>query len=238
MRLLVLGSGWIGGALLERHPDAHGTSRVDGRHPRFVLEERDTWSDLPDHDAVVWTFPATVPDAAMALRPRLRGPLVVLGSMGSLVAPAADAWVDEATPLDRSQPRVVGEEVLRWSGATVLHLAGLWGPGRDPVDWLRAGRIRDGRRFVNLIHRDDVLDTIEAVIRDPLPGARVCVADGAPRRWNEHVADLVAAGRLPRGFQLGAVEDRLSYRVRADRLRAIRPGWTPRGLTGPNAEPS
>lgn len=229
MRLLVLGAGWVGEALLQRHPEAHGTSRDGGLRPKFVLEERDTWAHLPDHDAVVWTFPATAPELAMALRARLHGPLVVLGSTGSL---GGAGWVDEASPLDRTQPRVVGEEVLRWSGATVLHLAGLWGPGRDPVDWLRAGRIRSGRKYVNLAHLDEVLDTIEHVIRHPIPGQRLCVADGAPRRWREHVEDLVAAGRLPPTFTLPDGDDD-GYRVRVDRLRALRPDYAPRWLTRP-----
>ena len=102
-------------------------------------------------------------------------------------------------------------------------MAGIWGPGRDPVGWLRGGRIRSGAKFVNLAHVDDILAAIDAVLRTPCPGQRNNVSDGAPRRWRDHVVDLRASGRLAPSFELADEEGADSKRVRNDRLRALLP---------------
>jgi nucleoside-diphosphate-sugar epimerase len=228
MDLLILGAGWVGEALRERHPEA----RVTHRRPRegalaFDLAREETWEDLPSAENVVWTFPAAPADRAIALFERhfARSKVVVLGSASAYVAPAPDSLVDEETPLDLTQPRVAAEEALRLRGAAVLHLAGLWGPGRDPLRWLSEGRIRNGGKYVNLVHLDDVLAAIDAVFARFERGLRLNVSDGLPRRWTEHVASLRAQGRLAAGFQLpeapGGAD---SKRVSNERLRARLPG--------------
>lgn len=200
MSLLILGAGYVGKKLAARHPEAAFTNRSgrDGALP-FDLADETTWGSLPQADHVVWTFPAAPPDAALRLYEThlSHANVIVLGSTSAYRAPHADALVDETSPLDLSQPRVAGEEALRRAGACVLALAGIWGPDRDPTRWLRQGLVRNGRRYVNLAHVDDILAAIEALLRSPRAGARVNVSDGAPRRWSEHAAILRRTGRLP-----------------------------------------
>ncbi len=227
MRCLILGAGYVGSRLLARRTDAVGTTR-DGRAGtlRFSLDDETTWHVVPRGLPTVWTFAAT--DAARALRFRDQrlgdAPLIVLGSTSAYRTAAPDAWVDEGTPLDLSQPRVQTEEALRVKGATVLQLAGIWGPERDPIQWLLGGRIRNGDKYVNLAHVDDILATIDALSGTPRPGVRINVCDGEPRRWREHVAALQELGTIPPGFVLPSTIDADSKRVRNDLLRSVLPG--------------
>ena len=66
-------------------------------------------------------------------------------------------WIDESAPIDLTKPRVQGEEYLRNEhGAIVLRVAGIYGPGRNPLDWIRQGRVGPSRKYVNLIHVEDL----------------------------------------------------------------------------------
>jgi len=224
--LLILGAGWVGDALRQRFIEAAYTHRSPSPGAiEFDLDRASTWANLPEADDVVWTFPAEPPELVVRLhQDRLAGAraLVVLGSTSAYLTRTPDEEVTEETPPDLRQPRVAGEEALRSRGATVLALAGLHGPGRDPARWLLSGRIANGLRYANLAHLSVVLAAVEAVLARPLPGERVNVCDGEPMRWSEHVRTLRAQGRLPAGFRLPeAPPDCTSRRVSCARLRAL-----------------
>jgi nucleoside-diphosphate-sugar epimerase len=228
MRLLILGAGYVGGRLRARYADGVATRRSGGNGLlHFDLADETTYANLPSAEAIVWTFPPQ-PAAAVARFLEVRGgsarKMIVLGSTSAYLADEPDAWVDEATPLDLSQPRVEGEEQLRRAGATVLQLAGIWGPGRDPLDWLLQGRIRNGAKYLNLAHVEDILSAIETLLVRPQPGERINVCDGEPTRWSEIAKSLIRAGKLPEGFALREeAPGRDSKRVRNLRLRGLLP---------------
>lgn len=227
VELLVLGGGFIGSRLAARHPGCVVTRRSPAAgEMRFDLADEATWPSLPVARRVVWTFPsAPVEDVTRFQRAVLSQveQLVVLGSTSAYRVSGDGAVVDESSELDLTQPRVQGEEVLRAAGATVLSLAGLWGGERDPVRWLTTGRITDASRHVNLAHADDVVSTLESLLAVPRPGERICVSDGQPRRWSEHIAVLLADGRLPAGFRLDGVSGVASKRISNRRLRSVLP---------------
>ncbi len=233
MTNVVLGAGFVGSALA-RDGGWVVTNR-GGRDGalRFVLEDKDTWERLPAHPVdVVWTFPPTALETLSDFhRTWLRRArrVVVLGTTGAYSVPDG-AWVTEATPTTPS-PRVAGEGVLLAQGATLLRLAGLWGPGRDPVAWLTAGRIKDGHKYVNLAHVEDVVAAVSAVCA--LPGPTLLnVADGVPRRWRWHVAALRESGRLPAAWQLPHGDPQVDgYRVSNHALRVLLPGRVFQRLT-------
>ena len=88
---------------------------------------------------------------------------MVLGSTSAYdVADSAEyppPWIDESAPIDCSKARVQGEEFLRETrGAIVLRVAGIYGPGRSPYDWLKTGRVAVSRKYVNLIHVEDLAE--------------------------------------------------------------------------------
>lgn len=125
---------------------------------------------------------------------------------------------------------------------TVLRLAGIYGPGRHYLlDGLREGkRVFPGRGdvYVNLVHRDDIVGGIEAVLANSATGGRAYnLSDGHPVRKEEMVRwlaerlglpaptfDPEAPGRRMRINFSGAPPNR---RVRIDRIRE-ETGWRPR----------
>ncbi len=212
-RLTILGAGYVGKALLARFPDADHTRRTATDAPRahrFDLDDPATWDNPPCAGRhVVWTFPAAPLARAQAFFGqclRDSAALIVLGSTSAYRIADSDAvpTVDEASPLDLDQPRVAGEEWLREQGATVLQLAGIFGPGREPLDWLRRGRIRDGAKIVNLIHVDDIVAVIAHLLAHPAPGERINIANGEPLVWRDLVTRYRAADVLPDDFVLPA----------------------------------
>ncbi len=204
--LTILGAGYVGQALLKRFPAAIATRRQpDEGSPmlRFDLADRGTWAPVPVRDRhVVWTFPAQPLSAVQAFHEEhLAGAasLVVLGSTSAYRLPDAGdvVDVDEQSPLDMSRDRVCGEEWLRQQGASVLQLAGIFGPGRDPASWLIRGRIRDGAKLVNLIHVDDIVAVIVELLTRPRPGVRINLANGEPIAWRDLKGRLVRGGLVP-----------------------------------------
>jgi hypothetical protein len=233
--LTILGAGYVGQALLRRFPSAAATRRTaaaPGIH-RFDLDQPATWGNPPlAGHTVVWTFPAAPLAAVQAFHERhlaqVAG-LIVLGSTSAyLVAETVAqsvATVTEESPLDMTQPRVQGEEWLRRQGATVLQLAGIFGPGREPVGWLKRGLIKDGAKLVNLIHVDDIVVVIAHLLAHPRPGERINLANGEPLPWRELVARFRRDGRLPADFVLPE-NSRGQHGKRVDnhRLRVLLPG--------------
>jgi nucleoside-diphosphate-sugar epimerase len=103
------------------------------------------------------------------------------------------AWVDEATPPDtsagRADARIAAENEWVALGAEtgkkvfVLRLAGIYGPGRNMVENLRAGTarriVRPGQVF-NRIHVADIAQAIAACIATDLDGGVFNVCDDEP----------------------------------------------------------
>ncbi|MCA1958392.1 MAG: hypothetical protein LDL14_07685 [Nitrospira sp.] len=116
--------------------------------------------------------------------------LVVLGSTSAYqTTPSRNyppAWVDETAPLDRSKSRVRGEEWLRTTcQAIVLRVAGIYGHGRNPLHWIKQGRVGPSRKYVNLIHVEDLTNICLAVLEQGVPGEAYNVSDGTPRTWQD-----------------------------------------------------
>lgn len=204
--LAILGSGYTAKFLLPlaRHRYSHvfATSRDPDRHLtyvnldqriRFDLAQPETWEAIPTSADVLWCFPAApielvqrFADAA-SLRTRR---LVVLGSTSAYndysSAEYPPPWIDETAPVDLIKPRVKGEELLRtYYKAMVLRVAGIYGPGRDPVEWIRTGRVNRSRKYVNLIHVEDLASSCLAALMHADPSKIYNISDGNPMTWME-----------------------------------------------------
>ncbi|HQR30657.1 MAG TPA: NAD-dependent epimerase, partial [Anaeromyxobacteraceae bacterium] len=143
--------------------------------------------------------------------------------------------VDEETPPLAASPAsaVLREAELLVTGAAgprlrsmVIRLSGLYGPGREwPVERVRAGRIALGPgdgAWLNLLHRDDAVAAVEAVLERGRAGAIYHGTDAEPVRRADLVRWVaarlgIAPPRLPDGAEASSVPDR---RVRGDRTRA------------------
>jgi hypothetical protein len=211
VRLLVLGSGYLGGALARLAPDALHTSRTpaertaDRRWLRFDADDPPSWGGLSGLrvEGAVVALPLSPHLDLAGLWSVLAGVtarVVVIGSTSAF--PAGVGVVSDDTPIDASDPRASAEEAFRLRGASVLHAAGIYGPGRNPLDWVRRGRIVNGGKLVNLIHVDDLARASLFGLERFHPGQRAVASDGRPRRWSEIVAHAAARGwiaepRLP-----------------------------------------
>ena len=227
--LIVLGSGYTGRVLHRMGASQGRTVHATSRNPRsnlagipleqclrFDLEQPSTWLNIPAKADLLWCFPATPLEQVQAFARTLDAPpqrMVVLGSTSAYEvadhsAEYPPSWIDESAPLDLTKSRVQGEEYLReHHGAILLRVAGIYGPGRNPLDWIRQGRIGPSRKYVNLIHVEDLAAICLAAIEKGKPGEAYNVSDGRPYTWSE----ICATGQRRWGVAPAAAkEDRAS----------------------------
>lgn len=118
--------------------------------------------------------------------------------------------VDETAELrpsgERGQRRVAAERA--WLGLLtergvpvhVFRLAGIYGPGRSPLDAVRAGtakRIDKPGQVFSRVHVDDIAETLIASMARPRPGAVYNVCDDEPAPPQEVVTHAAALLGLP-----------------------------------------
>jgi hypothetical protein len=205
--LVILGSGYTARFVLplaerryarilatSREPNQHLSHVAPDRRVQFDLSEPSTWRNVPSEADLLWCFPAQPLKLVQqfAVEARLSSRTVaVLGSTSAYEVPmqATDyppPWIDETAPIDPTKPRVRGEEFLRNEfGAVVLRVAGIYGPGRSPIDWIKTGRVGPSRKYVNLIHVEDLAEICLAVLEQGAPNEAYNVSDGTPRTWAE-----------------------------------------------------
>ena len=238
--LVVLGSGYTGSVLRRTGTSQGWTVHATSRNPltnlagisseqriTFDLEQPSTWPNIPMGADLIWCFPATPLEQVQAFARTLDAPprrMVVLGSTSAYDAPSHSTeypppWIDESAPIDLTKPRVQGEEYLRTElGAIVLRVAGIYGPGRNPLDWIRQGRVGPSQKYVNLIHVEDVAGICLAAIEKGKPGEVYNVSDGTPHTWNE----ICAVAQQRWGVTAAAAHENLSpgKRISNAKLRA------------------
>jgi nucleoside-diphosphate-sugar epimerase len=122
-------------------------------------------------------------------------------------------WVDESSALcptgERGRRRVAAEQgwlaLHRAAGLPVhvFRLAGIYGPGRNPLRSLKEGTarrvIKPGQVF-SRIHRDDIVGVLLASLARPDPGAVYNVCDDDPAAPDEvvaHAASLLGVAPPP-----------------------------------------
>ncbi|PJZ68904.1 hypothetical protein CH373_08155 [Leptospira perolatii] len=71
--------------------------------------------------------------------------------------------ITEISPKDPLHDRYQLEEQFLQAGGKVLRLCGIYGSGRNPGNWARAGKVQKSKRQVNLIHGDDIAKTVRTI---------------------------------------------------------------------------
>ena len=163
---------------------------------------------------------------------------IVYISTTGVYGDCAGEWVDESRPanpqVDRARRRYDAEQQLRhWHDTgngtlVVLRVAGIYGPGKLPLERLRSNTPMIGAEvapWTNRIHIDDLVSVCEAAMARGRDDAVYNVSDGHPgnmRDYFDRVADLY---QLPRAPLIGAEEARrslspgmLSYLAESRRL--------------------
>lgn len=244
--LVILGSGYtarfLWSLVADRSLTVFATSRTPeqnlgylpaNRRLRFDLFQPDTWRNIPRDADLLWCFPATPVELVRQFIATLTGSpcrIVVLGSTSAYDLGDSQAypppWIDETAPIDLTKPRVQGEEYLRLEqGAIVLRVAGIYGPGRNPLDWIRTGRVKPSRKYVNLIHVEDLAAICLAALERGTPGEAYNVSDGQPhtwedicrtaeQRWNVRSPQTAATQDPGKRLSNAKLTQKLGYRIR------------------------
>jgi len=258
-RIAVLGAGYVGSAVA-RQLAAHGDMVWAVRRREHPPEPGVEWlrgdvatgavPGLPTSlDAVVLavapsgaqdgydrTYPPSA-RAAVALAQASGARALVYTSSTGVYGERDGAWVDETTALrgegPGNQALIEAEQLLLPSGiagVTVLRVAGIYGPGRDPRPRFAVpGQLAmRGESWVNLAHRTDIVAAIVGAL-DHHGAPRVLnVADGTPTRAADIARWLaVSAGRDADAltFDGEGAPARSNQRVATAALLAT--GWCP-----------
>jgi nucleoside-diphosphate-sugar epimerase len=183
------------------------------------LDDPDTLVDLPVHDAVIYYF-APPPNDGLD-DPRMhafveyvghkRHPVKIIYTSTTGVYGDRDGeWVTEQSPVNpqnlRSKRRVAAENILRkWHDATmtpviILRVAGIYGPGRLPVERIRSGQaILDEIEapYSNRIHSEDLARICIAAAEYTATGYHIFnVSDGHPTTMTDYYNRVAANADL------------------------------------------
>lgn len=104
-------------------------------------------------------------------------------------------WVDETAPLQATEPRsmwrIEAEREWLGLGAHIFRLAGIYGPGRNALDTIRAGtaqRIDKPGLVFSRVHVDDIVQALLTSMAAPQPGEIYNLCDDEPAPSHEVVA--------------------------------------------------
>jgi nucleoside-diphosphate-sugar epimerase len=133
---------------------------------------------------------------------------IYLSTTGVFGPTPPEGWVDENSPVSPERPG----SIAAWAGEqwiashvsedmrVTLRPAGIYGPDRVP----RWEAIRDQtplqvdpESYLNLIHIDDLAETIRAVSSTNMRSSLYCVSDGTPVRRREYYAYIARLGNWP-----------------------------------------
>jgi nucleoside-diphosphate-sugar epimerase len=224
--LLSLGHGYVAAALarrlLPRGWRVIGTTRSADKAARLAADgvEARTWpgADLaPDLAAATHILASAAPEAygddpflpllrTAQAAPRWVGYLSTTGVYGD----HAGGWVDEDTPLapstERGRRRVAAERhwqslcAARGWPLHIFRLAGIYGPGRSPLDRVRDGTarriVKPGQVF-SRIHVDDIALALDASMAAPRAGDVYNLCDDEPAPPQDVLAHAAALLGLP-----------------------------------------
>ena len=163
------------------------------------------------------------------------GRLVFVSSSG-VYGQADGSWVDEESVAEPARPTgaalLEGEAVARERGATILRLAGIYGPGRerlvrDVVDGTaRVAPRSAGPSWTNRIHRDDCAGAIAHLLALDEPPALVLGVDDEPADRADVLGWIAERSGRPWPSEDPELAARPNKRLSNARLRAT--GWNPR----------
>ena len=212
-----------------RNEDALAQSALLGVAPELI--ELDT--DTLEIGCADWIFYCAPPPPVGNADRRLRRFLAALDerprrliylSTSAVYGDCAGRWVNEDEPpapqTDRGRRRLDAEQALADAAlrlpleTIVLRVAGIYGPGRLPVERLRSGQpilAVNEAPYSNRVHADDLADAA-VLVAERSPGGTVYnVADGTPTSMSDYFLRCAEALRLPPPPQVGLAQARAHF---------------------------
>ncbi len=211
------------------------------------LDDRASLAELSLDGAIIYYFvppPAHgVDDPRLhalldAIGPQARPRRMVLVSTTGVYGDCGGMWVDEERApnpqTDRTRRRLAAEQELRaWAqtrGApfAILRVAGIYGPGRLPVERLQRGLpvLREAESpWSNRVHVDDLVAACLAAADHDSSGRIYNISDGHPTTMTDYFNCVADACGLPRPPQISLEQaksvlsaEMLSYLAESRRL--------------------
>ncbi len=212
LKIAVLGAGYVGGAVARaaaRRGDAvwavrrraagrddDGVQWVPGDLAAGVPEGLPESLDVvvlavaPSHamDGYAGTYPPAA-RSAVALAERCAARSLVYTSSTGVYGGRDGVWVTEESPRlgvgESNEALRAAEDIILSSAVarpTVLRVAGICGPGRDPRARMMAASSlpQRGEYWVNLVHRDDIVSAMLHIVALPHQPMVLNCSDGAP----------------------------------------------------------
>ncbi|MFW0777355.1 MAG: SDR family oxidoreductase [Rickettsiales bacterium] len=134
-------------------------------------------------------------DIALPLLPDTTGKWLGYLSTTGVYGDWKGEWVDETSEVrpnnKRLKARVAAEKGWLDCGGHVFRLAGIYGPGRNAIENVRAGtarRIDKPGQVFSRIHVEDIAQTVLASMLNPSPGAIYNVCDDEPAPAHEVIS--------------------------------------------------
>lgn len=223
----LLGLGYVGqyltqsstiAKILSRNSTWNGSSQCD----LAIAQSTAIEAFLDGLDSVIVTIPAQHIHPSNWEALRLSGIPTVVCSTTSLYQ-RDGATICESSPLDTGHVRFPQEQSLaNW--ARLVRLSGIYGPGRNPRDWLANGRVIPNPRQVNFIHIDDIKTILVAAATTPDWPATVNAADGQEHTWQQ-IADFLVANGLLSPQSSTSELNRQDVFIENNLLRQLLPQW-------------
>jgi nucleoside-diphosphate-sugar epimerase len=183
------------------------------------------------------TYPPAAHAAVTIARERGARALVYTSSTG-VYGGRDGAWMTEQSPRlgtgESNAALIAAEDILLGApipSVTVLRVAGIYGPGRDPRSRMRnaASLAQRGAYWTNLAQRDDIVDAIFHALQLPIGSRVLNVTDGAPTQAAEVARWLARAeGGDPDALQFGNESQRSRNDQRVSNAVLVATGWSPR----------
>jgi nucleoside-diphosphate-sugar epimerase len=216
----LLDEGWEVSGLVRSHRSAKLLAGLGAVPIVADLDDLSSTASLPVANQALFYF--VPPPVTGDSDPRLRKFLatactkdlptrIVYISTSGVYGDCHGEWIDESQPLKptslRAQRRADAESALYdWSRETgcpavTLRVPGIYGPGRLPLERVRAGLhlLREADSpYTNRIHVDDLASACVAAMTRGKPGAVYNVSDGHPSNMTDYFNQIADYARLPR----------------------------------------
>ena len=218
MATIVFGHGYTGSRLNKIISGSIATELPslckEGQIP-FDFNNESTWSNLPMFDSAVITFKMTDEVQASKFSHLLKDKkTIVLSSARNLLNTQPDEVINEFTPLADSL-RAKSEKYFEPT-AIILYLGLIWGKKRTPLKWLTENRIKNGSKYINLIHVDDLCQIIKHFLENDFKPDKYLISDGDCRKWRELANNF--------GCSLNSQENGLESRIfNTEKLTSVLP---------------
>jgi nucleoside-diphosphate-sugar epimerase len=203
---------------------------LDGPLGAFLLDVDALVITLPPHGRSLGDRTTEVYLSALNALKGMLTDLHVVYTSSTGVYGTATGRVDETTApspdTNSSKAVVAAEEWLsqQTKRLTLLRLAGLFGPGRDPSSFFRQRDvIPNGDAPVNMVHRHDVLRAIQLVLDEQLYGTFNVCAQTHPTKRAFYTSHLRQAGLPQKDFLEGGADGKV-----IDSAKIRQAGWSPR----------